>query len=64
MGWLAKKADKAADSFATAVGAAGAAAMIGGAAFASRHIPGHVENLVGAIVCHATEWLSHVTLPF
>lgn len=64
IGWFGKKADKAADGFATAIGVAVATAVIGGVAYIARHVPGHVEELVTSIVRHATEWLTYVTLPF
>jgi hypothetical protein len=64
IGWFGRKADKAADSFATAMGVAAATAVTGGAAYAASHVPGHVEQFVTTIVRHATEWLTYVTHPF
>jgi hypothetical protein len=64
LGWFGKKLDKTADSFASgfgkALGVAAAGAVIAEGALL---IPSLVQ-LIGSIVQHAIQWLSHVTMPF
>jgi hypothetical protein len=64
LGWFAKKIDVTAESFAKEFG--GAAGKAGGAAvgvYVVSQIYSPVGRLVD-VVRHASEWLSHVTLPF